>query len=286
LNFYVRAYLTHWAGTEFVYPTDFIPSVRPSDPLPAVVEPATYLIGEAAHGPLAPGADDYVAIRWPAALVPPESVVVDGSPVTWHPCLLAEITPHDGPSPTGNHVWDDNNLAQRNISIDYVPDDVDSFATVVVIGNIRNRAELLDLVIDRGELPRQVRLFVDVVPSTVKARLRQVVEARSLRPIAGVPAKRKLTEKLRAEIERFSRYTDLRHVTVGNAKGRESVFLIDRRARRIRLPLPRASFELVPLIIGGEITAPVPKGSYTISIRQFDENGRASGAAAVELRFG
>lgn len=286
LNFYIRVYLCHFAGTEFLYPTNFIPTVRPSDPLPVPLVFGTYLIGEAAHGPLAAGDDDIVPVRWPSALVPPETVDVMGSPANWHPCILVEITPQDGPAPTGNHVWDNNNLAQRNISIDYMSEDDTSFASAMVIGNFANRSNLLDLEIDRGKLPQQVKLYIDIVPPKLKDSLRRIVEVSSVEHSDDLAGKlHHLKDKLKSKLSRWTRYRDVRHLKVGKAGGRDAVFVIDEDAQRVRIPLPRRSGELVPLIIGGEVTGAVPKGSYTIAVRQFDQNGRPSGAAAVELRF-
>ena len=68
---------------------------------------------------MAAGADGFVTFEWQQDLIPPQTVLVGGINVNWHPCLLVEVSPHDGFVPTGNHVWDDNNLAQKNISIIY-----------------------------------------------------------------------------------------------------------------------------------------------------------------------
>ncbi|MBK9042923.1 MAG: S8 family serine peptidase [Saprospiraceae bacterium] len=132
--FYVRAYLVHFPGTEFIYPDNFIPSVRPNGIIPNPLTPGTYLIGEQLINPLAAGAEGYVTFNWPANLVPPQTVLVGGVNVNWHPCLLAEVSPHDGFVPTGNNVWDNNNLAQKNIHIIY-PDDNSDNAAMVILGN-------------------------------------------------------------------------------------------------------------------------------------------------------
>jgi hypothetical protein len=79
---YVRALLTHWAGLEFVYSADFEPSTNVGAPLPNPLVPGTYLIGEARIDNLAVGADQIVKFTWPQALVPPDTVVVNGANVT------------------------------------------------------------------------------------------------------------------------------------------------------------------------------------------------------------
>lgn len=88
-----------WAGTEFVYPGDFIP-----------------FISAAVGYDLAPGAEQIVKARWPKALVP-----AAGSHVCW---LSSVYTPVDV-SPAGKNVWQHNNLAQKNlIVVDLVGDTV------------------------------------------------------------------------------------------------------------------------------------------------------------------
>jgi hypothetical protein len=132
--FYIRAYLAHYPGTEFIYPDNFIPTVRPNGTIPNPLTPGTYLIGEQLVNPLGAGSDNHVTLEWQPDLIPPYSVSVGGITVTWHPCILVEVSPHDGFTPTGNHVWDDNNLAQKNISIVYPDSDSDN-AAIILLGN-------------------------------------------------------------------------------------------------------------------------------------------------------
>lgn len=91
-----------WAGTQFVYPGDWIP----------------YMSATVGYN-LAPGSSAVVKAKWPAALVPS---------VGTHACWLASVyTPVDL-TPAGRHVWEHNNLAQKNLTIvDLVPGD----ATVI-----------------------------------------------------------------------------------------------------------------------------------------------------------
>jgi len=80
---------------------------------------ATYIIGEQMIASLAAGTDVILNFLWPEAMVPPETV----GGTSWHPCLLAEASPHTGPTPSGNLVIDNTNLAQRNVTVDYSDDD-------------------------------------------------------------------------------------------------------------------------------------------------------------------
>ena len=100
------------------------------------------------------------------------TVATPAGTVHWHPCLLAEITPHDRPASTGNHVWDDNNLAQKNISI-VRTDAGQDFAIATVIGREENPADYLLIEINRGRLPREVKLFVDLLDPLLRRRLRK-----------------------------------------------------------------------------------------------------------------
>lgn len=136
--FYIRVYLAHYPGMEFTWPNNFIPTTRPGDSITSPMVPGTYLISEQLTSPLAAGASRTSVFEWPAALIPPQTVNVGGINVAWHPCLLVEITPHDGFYPTGNHVWDNNNLAQKNITISYRPGSAPGMgddAGMVIIGN-------------------------------------------------------------------------------------------------------------------------------------------------------
>ncbi|HEY9421730.1 MAG TPA: hypothetical protein VIW92_09970, partial [Thermoanaerobaculia bacterium] len=87
-----------WAGVQFVYPGDFIP-----------------YISAAVGYDLAPGASAIVKAKWPEALVPATGT---------HACWLASVyTPVD-PVPAGRHVWEHNNLAQKNLTVvDVIPGD-------------------------------------------------------------------------------------------------------------------------------------------------------------------
>jgi hypothetical protein len=98
-----------WAGIEFTYPGDFLPPIS-----------ATCGFN------LAPGASTIVKAKWPAALVPPAGT---------HACWLASVyTPVDTTA-AGLHVWEHNNLAQKNLTVvDLVP--ADSVVVPVQFGSL------------------------------------------------------------------------------------------------------------------------------------------------------
>jgi hypothetical protein len=170
LDVYVRLLITRWAGTQYIYPDDFLPTVPPGT-IPAVMAPGTYLIGEV-HVPSIP-ATGMVTVNtvWPAALIPPETVTIDGVVYSWaDSCLLVEVSPQDGPTPTGNHTWDNNNLCQRNITI-VDPGDDDDFALAFVVGHRTNLMDLVYLRFERQPLPPGVKLFVDYVDKVTTRRM-------------------------------------------------------------------------------------------------------------------
>jgi hypothetical protein len=160
---YVRAMLTHFAGIEFVYPDDWEPTPRFGTTPLTPLEPGTYLIGESTLTNLAPGAAIIQKLTWSQALVPPETVTVLGSPVKWHPCLLVEASPHDGPaviSGLAYPVKGDNNIAHRNISIDYPGMGGSAGLMNAVIAGTRTPSGVDRLIIDRTAVPADVGVLV------------------------------------------------------------------------------------------------------------------------------
>ena len=90
-HFVVTFHSRGFAGTQFVYPADFLPSIAAK-----------------AEFDLGPGETRVVRARWPRSLVPASGT---------HTCLLASVlTRSDLPASSG-HVWEHNNLAQKNLTI-------------------------------------------------------------------------------------------------------------------------------------------------------------------------
>lgn len=90
-HFLVTFNVKGFAGTEFVYPNDFLPSIT-----------------AAAGFELAAGDSRVVSARWPAALVPPA-----GS----YRCIVAAVLSQGDYPSDGLQVWQQNNLAQKNITV-------------------------------------------------------------------------------------------------------------------------------------------------------------------------
>jgi hypothetical protein len=152
---WVRFYITSFAGTEFRYPYDYKPDTsnevaghsHPGNLKAAAQFPAvgTYLIGVQRIQSVPASGNVVAKVRWPASLIPPAT--------NWHPCLLVEVSPHDGPMPTGPYVWENNNLAQRNITI------VDARRGAwidfpFIFGHPLLKGQILELDLRRARLPR------------------------------------------------------------------------------------------------------------------------------------
>ena len=165
---YLRAMIAHYPGFEFRYPQDFQPTTTPPNPL----APGTYLIGEQRIDALALNADVIVRMTWPQALIPPATVLVGGVPVWWHPCLLLEASPHDGPARAAGviAVRSDNNIAQRNLHIvDADGDEAERF--VGVMAGTRDRVGVAMLVIDASHLEGEPRLRLRLADDDLTRRL-------------------------------------------------------------------------------------------------------------------
>lgn len=160
---YLRTLITHYPGFEFRYPQEWQPSNRPGDPVPTPLVPGTYLIGEERIDDLAPNSDIIVKMTWNSNLIPPANVVVGGVNVAWHPCLLAEVSPHDGPAPAGAtfDVKRDNNLAHKNITIED-PGDTGNDLAVGVAAGTSDAVGVDAIVIDRSLLPADYKVFVRI----------------------------------------------------------------------------------------------------------------------------
>jgi hypothetical protein len=119
-HFMVTFVVKEFAGTEFVYPEDFLPATAASGGFD-----------------LAPNATAIVKARWPAAQVPAAGT---------HGCLLASVHALGNHPVGGRHVWEENALAQLNLTI--VPALAAGFVAVkVMIGHfkLRERAVLLEI---------------------------------------------------------------------------------------------------------------------------------------------
>lgn len=82
-----------------------------------------------------------------------------------HPCLLAQVHSNEDVTAPGFfpvHVWDRNNLAQRNIST-VGPLSMRSLRLryAFIAGNPFNREPYMEIAVDRSRLPKNVELYLD-----------------------------------------------------------------------------------------------------------------------------
>ena len=284
---WVRVSITHWPGTEFTWPASFIPTNGPGDPIPSPMVHGTYFIGEVKVGPLAAGAEQTVSLQWPAGLVPPESILISGTPVKWHPCLLAEVSPHDGPLPTGNHVWDDNNLAQKNISIVNADSSGGDFASGFVIGQELNPSTSMMLEILRGELPRSVQLYLDLLDPVLKRRVRVLAERQVTEPVETPTRLKPRRSATTLVLERALKGITLPSKptwSLGVIAGTEVVLLDP--VKRARVPVPAPGDHLTLLVLGGIVGPETAEGEYEVVVLQRDDQGRVDGSVGFVVRIG
>ena len=143
-------------GSEFLYPQDWT----------AVDATHVKPFGVTSHfNHLAPGATELAKFRIEKDDV---DVLYGWEQVHWHPCLLAEVTCDGDPTAGGFavHVWDRNNLAQRNITIipklqPFIKRIPRAALYAFVAGNRANVEPYMEITIDRSAVPRSVELFLE-----------------------------------------------------------------------------------------------------------------------------
>ena len=250
-HFLVTFSLQAFVGTEFVYPGDF---------LPCVAAVAGFDVG--------PGDSAIVKARWPAALVPAPGM---------HVCWLASVISRGEHSPNGAHVWEHNNLAQKNLIVaDAVPGDWVVFPIVV----------------DRLRLARSPMIALEVVRprgwSNMEAALlhheRSVLGEAGTRPAAtlmgrGEPtlgsARRPAARREAPAIEATRRTFD------------DTLAQRFRSGRRARVLVRRGGKGQI--VLGMALHAPDdahPGEVLHVDLVQRDErSGRVTGGVAVDLRI-
>lgn len=274
-NAFVRVYLTHYAGAQFVYPNDYIPTINAGDPLPSPLVQGTYQIGEQMIASLAAGADTILNFLWPSAMVPPEEV----AGANWHPCLLAEVSPHTGPDPTGNLVVDNSNLAQRNVTIDYSDDDGAAREMLGVIGNEQNDDRAIRVEVQRGKLPKRATVWLRFLdPKVERAVLKQLTKDAAGNPTSGKPTAGDDHGCCCGPQRRPGKRDAVRVETV--AGGRRFCL---RAGSRLTLDVPMVGGNLTAVALGVQIPKGELRGGYDVPLIQEDLQGRQTGAFSFEI---
>jgi hypothetical protein len=113
-----------FAGVEFQYPGDF---------LPCVAAVAGFNLG--------PNSSTIVKARWPRNLVPAAGT---------HACWLASVLTRFDQPVVGRHVWEHNNLAQKNLTVVNLKPDT-FLALPFVVNNLKTRTRPVTLELIRPE---------------------------------------------------------------------------------------------------------------------------------------
>jgi hypothetical protein len=251
-HFVVAFNVKTFLGTEFVYPGDFLPCVAAT-----------------AGFDLGPGQERIVKARWPAALVPAAGT---------HACWLASVLARGDPPRTGVHVWEHNNLAQKNLAVvDLVPD-----AFVI-----------LPIVLDR--FPSGLRhRRVELLPSPAARRIRAglLVGAAPLpRPFVGAGASERVAARIAGRdggLDCAGGFADASDSRVAPVER-----LVQRFEGAREMALEPGRIAEVPSTVGGQIVAGLrlhapPKTrtreTFRLDVVERDDAGRVVGGVAVELR--
>ena len=268
-NFFVRVYLTHFAGSQFVYPASYIPSGNPGDPIPAPLVQGTYEIGEQMVASLGIGGELILNFLWPENLVPPE--FVDGT--AWHPCILAEVSPHTPPAASGTLVVDNKNLAQRNVSVDYSDDDGSDHEATGVIGNEEDDSRVKRIVVNRGHLPKKSRVWVRFLDRKVERAVVKLLGDKGSEQDRGDQGPCCcLREGLSS-----AKSSGVR-VTMVNGRRRFEVVGSD-----LVLDIPMVGGALTPVVVGAQIPKGELRRSFEIPLIEQSTNGKTLGAFALEV---
>jgi hypothetical protein len=134
-HFLVAFNVKPFAGLEFLYPADF---------LPCVAAGSGFELGA--------GQTAVVKARWPKEFVPPAGT---------HACWLASVLTRSEHPVAGRHVWEHNNLAQKNLTIiSLAPDQW--FVLPLVLRNLRTlntRRVSLELIRPKGHARLEASLL-------------------------------------------------------------------------------------------------------------------------------
>ncbi|TWF76645.1 hypothetical protein FHX44_112540 [Pseudonocardia hierapolitana] len=254
-HFVVTFAVKQFAGTQFAYPGDFLPAIAAS-----------------AAFDLAPGEERVVAARWPWEHVPPSGT---------HLCLLAAAIARSDHPAVGTHVWEQANLAQKNLTVvDLAPGEF--LIVPVMIGNLRGNAQPALEVLQTEDAP-----LADVA---LVHRVRGFfVRPEGLRPLA-VPAVRPRERRL---MDCGGAEPIAEEYVGGVLRSTQPQRVARRFPGAVELPLkakPRIRVPVAlpadaPTTVGLKITAPSdahPGASFMVHLVQHDGT-RLVGGVAVEV---
>jgi hypothetical protein len=244
-HFVVTFNVKPFLGTEFVYPGDF---------LPCIAATAAFELG--------PGEERTVKARWPRALVPPAGT---------HACWLTSVLTRGDPPGPGLHVWEHNNLAQKNLAVvDLAPD------AWIILPIVLNRFP--------SKLPhRRIELLRSPAAKRVRAALL----------VGAKPPPRSLIGARRAgrngDLDCAGGAVDAGEVAAASAA---ELALRFEDARVLPLMAGRIVELAVPpkgqVVAGLRVQAPAkarPGQTFPLDVVERDETGRVVGGVAIDVRL-
>lgn len=249
VTFNVKPFL----GTEFVYPGDF---------LPCIAAVAAFELG--------PGETKIVKARWPASRVPAAGT---------HACWLAAVLARGDPPGAGLHVWEHNNLAQKNLAVvDLAPDEWTILP--LVLNRFAARFRVLELVRPRGAENLQAMLLHPTGAPFENVRPRRPEPVRdelAERDGAGLDCGGVATDAIDAPLE----------ASVRVARRFENAATVAFKPGRVaQIPLRLAWSGQV--VVGVRVGVPRearPGSAFTLDLLQREaESGRVVGGVAVQVR--
>lgn len=246
----VRVYITSFAGTEFIHPFDWVP--RNPTGGGTLTGTGTYLIGEVQVPSLPATAATIVHMKWKASLIPPAT--------NWHPCLLVEVSPNDGLSLKGRHVWENNNLAQKNITI--VDAKVGKFIEFpFLFGSAFSTAQAGEIVLRKAIAPKKAEILLDIGDDKLMQQM--------IATLATLPKKNQIVSGFKI-------------VTIDD---RPVFSLMGQIQGRIRLPLKPK--EQKRMVLKAKVPELAPLGErYELRILQCDQKKKVVGGLTLQMVVG
>jgi hypothetical protein len=258
VTFQVKEY----AGTQFVYPDDFLPCIATS---------AAFDLG--------PGETRIVSARWPRERIP--------SPGT-HPCLLASVQARSDHPVAGMHVWEQANLAQKNLTVvDLVPGDF-VIVPVIVMHRQAETQTVLEIWRDPG-LPEADVALVHRSAAFFAAR-RPNLRSLPLAPPRPGPRPDRLMDCGGLESPRPEHIGGILTSDRADSTARRFPDAVEHRVDPGgQVEVPVALSAGTPTVVGFKVTAPQgvqPGTAFTTHLAQREVGGkRLVGGVAVQVRI-
>ncbi len=289
----VNARITPYVGTEFVYPADWtLINITHVSPSPVTATFPIILAGAS------------VIAKFTISAMQVETLYGWVSTMPWHPCLLAEVMADNDYAfasaglTGGSIVVRRNNLAQRNLSVIDVLS-ATAIAFPFLAGNQLNAERVMEIVVDRSQLPKDMKLFLaidddglafphvdltpnDVMPADDCNKGIVYLERTKIKTTFGC-CEGILT------LEKGSRFDCLPPVKPGkvSVKGADLILRDGKRFVEIKeasivIRMEKQPYQLYPLALQTSIPVNAKKDQqYTINVAQRNQQGEFVGGAAV-----